>query len=61
MDEMVHHCKAVQRGSKGAFLLGDMPFGSFEVIHRPLTITCPFPFSNKRSLPLKLLEMPQDY
>ncbi|HWJ03295.1 MAG TPA: 3-methyl-2-oxobutanoate hydroxymethyltransferase, partial [Verrucomicrobiae bacterium] len=26
MDEMVHHTKAVARGSKGALIIGDMPF-----------------------------------
>lgn len=29
MDEMVHHCKAVARGSKIPFLVADMPFGSY--------------------------------
>lgn len=31
MDEMLHHCRAVARGSKNAFLVGDMPFGSYQV------------------------------
>jgi len=31
MEEMIHHCKAVSRGIKRAFLVGDMPFGSYEV------------------------------
>jgi 3-methyl-2-oxobutanoate hydroxymethyltransferase len=30
MDEMLLHCKAVARGARRAFLIGDMPFGSFE-------------------------------
>ncbi|MEE4242666.1 MAG: 3-methyl-2-oxobutanoate hydroxymethyltransferase [Desulfopila sp.] len=31
MDEMLHHCKAVRRGAPGAFIVGDMPFGSYQV------------------------------
>lgn len=31
MDEMLSHCKAVARGARRAFLVGDMPFGSVEV------------------------------
>jgi 3-methyl-2-oxobutanoate hydroxymethyltransferase len=31
MDEMIHHCKAVTRGAKGAFVIGDMPFMSYQV------------------------------
>ena len=31
MDEMVHHCKAVCRGAKRAFVIGDMPFMSYQV------------------------------
>jgi 3-methyl-2-oxobutanoate hydroxymethyltransferase len=29
--EMIHHSKAVSRGSKSAFLIGDMPFGTYEI------------------------------
>ncbi len=29
MDEMLHHCKAVQRGATAPFLVGDMPFMSY--------------------------------
>ncbi|KAF7976403.1 hypothetical protein HWV62_6799 [Athelia sp. TMB] len=29
MDEMVHHCRAVSRGSKTPLLIADMPFGSY--------------------------------
>jgi 3-methyl-2-oxobutanoate hydroxymethyltransferase len=31
MDEMIHHCKAVRRGAKRAFVIGDMPFMSYQV------------------------------
>lgn len=27
---MIHHCKAVARGCKAPFLIGDLPFGSYE-------------------------------
>jgi 3-methyl-2-oxobutanoate hydroxymethyltransferase len=31
MDEMIHHCKAVVRGAKRGFIIGDMPFMSYQV------------------------------
>ncbi len=31
MDEMIHHCKAVSRGVKSSFIIGDMPFMSYQV------------------------------
>ncbi len=31
MDEMIHHAKAVRRGTKRAFLIGDMPFMSYQI------------------------------
>ncbi len=31
VDEMLHHCKAVARGTKRAFLIGDMPFLSYQI------------------------------
>jgi 3-methyl-2-oxobutanoate hydroxymethyltransferase len=31
MEDMLHHCKAVARGSKKALLVGDMPFLSYQI------------------------------
>jgi 3-methyl-2-oxobutanoate hydroxymethyltransferase len=31
MDDMIHHCKAVVRGTQYGFVLGDMPFMSYQV------------------------------
>jgi 3-methyl-2-oxobutanoate hydroxymethyltransferase len=31
MEEMIHHCKAVRRGVRYAFLVGDMPFMSYNI------------------------------
>jgi 3-methyl-2-oxobutanoate hydroxymethyltransferase len=30
MEEMLHHCRAVRRGSQFAYLIGDMPFMSYQ-------------------------------
>ncbi len=30
MEEMLHHAKAVRRGAPGMFVVGDMPFGSYQ-------------------------------
>jgi len=31
MEDMIHHCKAVSRGVKSSFIIGDMPFMSYQV------------------------------
>lgn len=31
MEEMLHHCRAVRRGVKKSLIIGDMPFGSYQV------------------------------
>ena len=31
MEDMIHHSKAVRRGAPTSFIIGDMPFGSYEV------------------------------
>ena len=31
MDEMLHHCRAVSRGTKASFIIGDMPFMSYHI------------------------------
>ena len=31
MEEMLHHCRVVRRGAQYAFLIGDMPFMSYQV------------------------------
>jgi 3-methyl-2-oxobutanoate hydroxymethyltransferase len=31
MDDMIHHCKAVSRGVRSSFIIGDMPFMSYQV------------------------------
>jgi 3-methyl-2-oxobutanoate hydroxymethyltransferase len=31
MEEMILHCKSVSRGSTTPFLVGDMPYGSYEI------------------------------
>jgi 3-methyl-2-oxobutanoate hydroxymethyltransferase len=31
MEDMIHHCKAVSRGVKSSFIIGDMPFMSYQI------------------------------
>ena len=31
LDEMLHHCKAARRGTTNALLIGDMPFGTYQI------------------------------
>lgn len=31
MEEMIHHCKAVNRGARYGFIIGDMPFMSYQI------------------------------
>jgi len=38
MDEMIHHTKAVKRGIKYAYLVGDMPFLSYQVSEKEAII-----------------------
>ena len=33
MDEAIHHCRAVANGAKRPFLIGDMPFMSYQINH----------------------------
>ena len=34
MDEMIHHCRAVTRAAPAAFVVGDLPFGSYQTSTR---------------------------
>ena len=34
MEEMIHHCRAVTRAAPAAFVVGDLPFGSYQTCTR---------------------------
>ena len=34
LTDMIHHCRAVSKGSEKAFLVGDMPFVNFHLFSR---------------------------
>ncbi|SDP66649.1 3-methyl-2-oxobutanoate hydroxymethyltransferase [Desulforhopalus singaporensis] len=38
MDEMIHHSRAVRRGAPDSFVVGDMPFGSYQTGERDAVI-----------------------
>lgn len=38
MEQMLHHCAAVRRGAPEAFVVGDMPFGSYQTGSRDAVI-----------------------
>jgi len=38
MDEMINHCEAVDRGSQNAFLIGDMPYMSYQPSNKTAVI-----------------------
>ena len=40
MCEMLHHCKSVARTANKAFLIGDMPFGSYLTVDDSLKNAC---------------------
>ena len=42
LDEILHHTRAVRRGTKRALLVADMPFGSFHVSIDGIRCTTPF-------------------
>eukprot|EP00798_Chlamydomonas_sp_ICE-L_P028055 gene28055-31156_t len=39
LDEMLVHCRAVARGARRSFLVGDMPFGSYETSSRDAVLS----------------------
>ena len=41
LDEMIHHCRAVARGTKAPFLVADMPFGTYSVNEDDAVRTAP--------------------
>ena len=47
MDDCIYHCKAVRRGAPNTFVMGDMPFGSYQVSDAQAKKT-PCVFSKRR-------------
>ncbi len=40
LDEMIYHCKMVRRGAPDSFIIGDMPFGSYQTGVEPGISAC---------------------
>jgi len=40
LDEVIYHCKSVKRGSQRAFLVADMPFGSYHISEEQALENC---------------------
>ncbi len=40
VDQLIYHCQAVKRASQYSFLIGDMPFGSYEISSEQALANC---------------------
>jgi len=40
LDEIIYHCKSVKRGAQNAFLIADMPFGTYHVSDEQAVENC---------------------